>query len=378
MIAYAIQFLVMLFIIGGFAYISICTMGVRHKKSIITGIIIFFIIWAMTFAFLLCMFHLPVKNDNKFYEIESFWNLNSKVKISYIKYGNASIDNPIIFLHGGPGEPLNGKENFLENIASEGYEIYQYDQFGCGNSDHAKDPKEYTIERQVSDLEEIRQIIKAEKINLISHSWGGTLALNYMEKYNDKVANSIFISPGPIWGDDNSHEKITKEGKKEIDSTLKKNLRFYFSQILTSLLSETGLFYLMSEKKLDNLFMNFHDKLNMKPGSGQIYNIKAAGYGFWVNQMISESMPKEKNIYKNLAKSEAKSLIIKGQYDYFSWENTILYKNKINNSSLILAKGMGHSIEKDYEKYISQNIIYFLNEGKPLNETYNEEKNPWE
>ena len=374
-IAYIIQFIIMMIIISVFTFIGICTCGAKKLTSCIIGIIISLIIWALIFVFLCLIFYLPVDNDSVFYKNinETYWEFNTS-KISYIKYegSNTTTEYPIIFVHGGPGEPVNGTQHFLEELVLEGYEVYQYDQFGCGNSNRATNPKEYTVERHISDLEEIRKKIGAEKIILISHSWGGSLVSSYMAKYNDKVLKSIFISPKPICEDDNSSEIFTKEGNEDINNALKDNKRFYISGILTNLVSETGLYYLMSEDKLDKLFMNFHDNLNMKPGSGENYKTKGAGYGFWASIMTSKSFSDMDCNYENLTKSDAECLVIRGQFDYLSLKNTVLYRDKINNSTLILIDGMGHCVEEKYESIISKNIISFLKNGTTINKPYEE------
>ena len=193
-----------------------------------------------------------------------------------------------------------------------------------------------------------------------------------MAKYNDKVLKSIFISPKPICEDDNSSEIFTKEGNEDINNALKDNKRFYISGILANLGSETGLYYLMSEDKLDKLFMNYHDNLNMKPGSGENYKTKGAGYGFWASIMTSKSFSDMDCNYENLTKSDAECLVIRGQFDYLSLKNTVLYRDKINNSTLILIDSMGHCVEEKYESIISKNIISFLKNGTTINKPYEE------
>ena len=54
--------------------------------------------------------------------------------------------------------------------------------------------KKCIVQRQVEDIETIRKTIHAEKLILLSHSYGGTLAVNYMANYPDGVEKSIFQS----------------------------------------------------------------------------------------------------------------------------------------------------------------------------------------
>ena len=58
---------------------------------------------------------------------------------------------------------------------------------------------DYSPSRSVADLEAIRQLIGAPRVVLIGHSWGGTLAANYMAHYPEHVAKVVFHSPAAIW-----------------------------------------------------------------------------------------------------------------------------------------------------------------------------------
>jgi proline iminopeptidase len=59
--------------------------------------------------------------------------------------------------------------------------------------------RDYTIARAVEDLEAIRLQLHAERMILIGHSWGSTLAASYMAKYPSHVSKAVFHSPGSIW-----------------------------------------------------------------------------------------------------------------------------------------------------------------------------------
>lgn len=91
---------------------------------------------------------------------------------------------PCIFVHGGPGggfmsfEKMGGKN--LEQCMTMVY----YDQRGSGSSQNAAN---YSLDRMVEDIEELRQAMKAEKVYLLSHSFGGIIAFNYARKYPSHV-----------------------------------------------------------------------------------------------------------------------------------------------------------------------------------------------
>jgi proline iminopeptidase len=134
-----------------------------------------------------------------------YWQLPTGSRIAYSEYdppaGVALKPEPIVFLHGGPGMRVGPWDHpFFSPLAAYGFRVYLFDQAGSGLSDFLPKLRDYTIQRAVEDLEAVRQQIGTEKLILIGHSWGSTLAASYMAKYPDHVAKVVFYSPGPIWG----------------------------------------------------------------------------------------------------------------------------------------------------------------------------------
>jgi proline iminopeptidase len=88
--------------------------------------------------------------------------------------------DPIVFLHRGPGiRATDYDHRFYRQSARDGFRVYLFDQAGSGLSDRFPHATDYTVERFVADLEEIRKQIGADQMVLIGHSWGGTLAAHY-------------------------------------------------------------------------------------------------------------------------------------------------------------------------------------------------------
>lgn len=107
-----------------------------------------------------------------------------------------------IYLHGGPGQDFLS----FEKMGGAGLEkcltMVYLDQRGSG---YSQDAKNYSLERVVQDIEELRIKLGVEKIYLLSHSFGGILAINYALKYPERLtgiimANTIahFMNPQSI------------------------------------------------------------------------------------------------------------------------------------------------------------------------------------
>ena len=84
----------------------------------------------------------------------------------------------VLTLHGGPGSTHDYLLPFAD-LARAGYRVVFFDQLGCGRSELARDVGEYSIDRDVSDVEELRQTLVLGRVHLVGSSYGGALAIAY-------------------------------------------------------------------------------------------------------------------------------------------------------------------------------------------------------
>lgn len=126
--------------------------------------------------------------------------------------------DPLFLISGGPGGAHAGMHNF--DALKDSCTLVYVDYFGRGKSDTAVSPEEYSIERDISDLEALRVAMKYDKINILGHSYGSIVAQLYALKYPEHtkhliIANGFFS--GEMWqeNDDNSNHEI-KENYPEV------------------------------------------------------------------------------------------------------------------------------------------------------------------
>ncbi len=100
---------------------------------------------------------------------------------------------PCIFVHGGPGAWSKSFEMLGGNTLERKLTMYYYDQRGCGRSQSPAN-KDYSVDRMIDDIENIRSITKSEKVYLVAHSFGGVLAFNYAKKYPEHVKGLILLN----------------------------------------------------------------------------------------------------------------------------------------------------------------------------------------
>ena len=98
-----------------------------------------------------------------------------------------------IFVHGGPGAWSKSFEEFGGNVVEDKLTMCYYDQRGCGRSGSPAD-NNYSLERMIDDIEEIRTYLKTDKVFVIGHSFGGILATKYTAKYPQHVKGLILLN----------------------------------------------------------------------------------------------------------------------------------------------------------------------------------------
>ena len=98
---------------------------------------------------------------------------------------------PVILVHGGPGHSSLSFKNGFDFLAEETRVIF-YDQRGSGNSQIKPNPEDYTIEQLVEELEALRRdVVKADKVILVGHSFGSALVQRYALKYPQHVEKMV-------------------------------------------------------------------------------------------------------------------------------------------------------------------------------------------
>ncbi|MGH7682698.1 MAG: alpha/beta fold hydrolase, partial [Candidatus Eiseniibacteriota bacterium] len=111
----------------------------------------------------------------------------------WIYYKTIGRGAPLMVVHGGPGASHDYLMPHLVPLAKDNRLIF-IDERGSGRSPSLEDPKQYTIEGMVEDVEAVRIALRLGKINLLGHSYGGALAQAYALKYQQNLSHLILCS----------------------------------------------------------------------------------------------------------------------------------------------------------------------------------------
>ncbi len=241
---------------------------------------------------------------------------------------------PLLVLHGGPGSGHNYLLPLAE-LAEKGQQIVFYDQLGCGESSASEDRHDWSINLFIAELNELRIQLGLEKINLLGHSWGGMLAIEYIlskpSGINKLVLSSSMISI-PLY-------------QREVDK-LKQKLPNFTGSILEKH-EKAGSTDSREYEEAYDVYMKHHlfrgeefpkEYTNSNRAKGQSVYKKMWG----ASEAFADGDLKNWNRIDDLAEIDTPTLIVSGQYDELTPWQAALTRDKIPNSQLKIFTNASH------------------------------------
>lgn len=124
-------------------------------------------------------------------EKEGRIKLSSDYEVWYRIVGNDQ-GIPLLLLHGGPG----GGHDYLEPLEKLGEHrpVIFYDQLGTGKSDKPDNTLLWTLERYLTEVDEVRMALGFDKMHILGQSWGGWLLIEYLLQVRPEGINSVVLA----------------------------------------------------------------------------------------------------------------------------------------------------------------------------------------
>lgn len=269
--------------------------------------------------------------------------------------GNLNKGTPLIILHGGPGGCVERYEP-LEKLADDGIPMIFYDQLGCGYSRVPKNSGiDWNFDLFVEEFKNLVNYFKLSKFNILGHSWGGMLALEYVCQYKHLGLNKLILfSTLPstkIWNEE--HLRMLDEFSKEEKEALlneydgkEYDKKFYKSALKKFYKNHVGKrskdLYPFKTKRFPKTNKEIYEKMWGKSelfGSGTLLN--------W-------------NVEGKLGAVDIPTLIISGALDESTPAINKLMNEKIKNSSWLLLKKSHHIGYVEEPDVVTESIKKFV------------------
>ncbi|MDH6679315.1 pimeloyl-ACP methyl ester carboxylesterase [Rhodococcus sp. LBL1] len=347
--------IVLTFVVGwaGFRVMRVrCPMPAAGGLAVATGLVVCVVASATILRPFPPQAATPIPSDVR------FWNLPSGSRIAYVHAPAAnpaeSRDTPVIFLHGGPGTPGEGIPSGGEELADAGFDVYAYDQVGAGRSTRLTDVRGYTVERQVEDLEAIRQTLGAQRLILVGRSWGGSLAAQYLASHPDRVAKAVFVAPGAIWGGAYTEDGV---GEPWTEMNAEQQARYdeltsaprVLAQALLMSVDPNAARALVPDAEADSwmheIALTGRDGTSCSgaPSTPPHDNPQ----GFYVNQLTNADFARIPDPRPALRQVRVPALVMAAQCDFIRWPVTREYRDVLPGSTLVDIRGAGHALSTD-------------------------------
>ena len=121
----------------------------------------------------------------------------------YVEVRGNAPGRPLLVVNGGPGfdHGYLVTSPVWDELA-KGRRVVMYDQRGTGRSTPVKPGTPLTLADQLADLEAVRKSLGVQEIDLLGHSYGGSLVMAYTARFPDRVKRLLIVdSAAPKWSE---------------------------------------------------------------------------------------------------------------------------------------------------------------------------------
>ena len=298
-----------------------------------------------------------------------YWSLATGSRIAYtlVPAKGERKPYPLIYLHGGPGAGITDLEiKVLGRLSEYGFDVYLYDQVGCGHSARLENINEYSAVRHKQDLEEIVKQIGTDKVILLGQSWGSILSVLYMGDNPGKVDKMVITAPAAIQPENKAYAAIAVPDSLQMISPTfvnakvdlrAKAMEFWLRKFNKKLANDT------EADQLATYTTNYLNKCMVCDTANAV--IAEGTEGYYTHFMTRLSLGKVQNPRPRLVQCDVPVLIMKAQCDNQKWGYTTEYFDLFRNHEFVLVKNAGHNIFIEQPAAFVETIRQFLE--KPLN-----------
>ncbi len=267
-------------------------------------------------------------------------------------YKTMGSGDPIVVLHGGPGFDHRQFLPYIWELASR-HKVILYDQRGTGLSSGPIDAESISLDTFIADLEGIREAFGIEKMNLFGHSWGGTLAMHYALRHEDKLKSLIICSATA--SEDAFEVMRTNYEANRAPEDAERIREIYYSdeyqkgdpQAVESFWRVFFKPYFADQSLVSGLDLNFTEN-TIKNGETVARYLLESVAGF--------------DLHEDLEAIRVPTLIIHGDSDPMPVECAERIHRSIEGSKLVITRNSGHWVFVDATETFTSSILDFLEE----------------
>lgn len=289
------------------------------------------------------------------------WTLPTGSRIAYRRFaaepGAAPRATPVVYLHGGPAVPARATiVESLQPLRVAGYDVVVYDQVGSGASGRLDDIAGYTLERNVADLEAIREQLGTRELVLVGSSWGAVLATHYLAAHPERVHRMVLLAPGVLTRRADFPYDHRRSASAEDDHVLLPPPRMVLAGALARIGPQAAERFAPQDEmgaEMDRFIasgaLEAQGRCAGSPAPAASVAPAAAagratGANYYANLMIKRSLERAPDPRERLRDAHTPTLILRGECDYIPLASAQPYRDALPASRLAEVPGAGHAL----------------------------------
>lgn len=257
-------------------------------------------------------------------------------RIHYTVQGEGS---PLVLVHGFLDSLKTWRRNV--NVFAQTHRVYAIDVLGFGSSDRVRDPI-YTLKQQAAFLKEFFDSQNIEKADVMGHSLGGALALQFAYDFPDSVHKLVLEAPATYL-----YAAFPRNGLRRVPRPISRGV--------------LGIYEMMQGDRANPLRFAYGDTEQITDDSIQIRNQMMRVRGQH-DALISMSKSKrESNVPKELNKVTVPTLIVWGSKDrVVPIQHAQKHFEGLPNARLEWIQGAGHLPHEEAPDAVNALVTDFL------------------
>lgn len=254
--------------------------------------------------------------------------------------------DPILVIHGGPGISHG---YFLPHLLplAQHHKVVFYDQRSTGLSQAAEQIPQLSLENMLRDIKALKDSLHLDKVNILAHSWGARLALNYALTYPGDVKSLVLVSPIALNHDFDSVQMASVQTKSK-QKDLERQEEIMNSEVFKN--GDPKAYEELLKLNFKTSFFNADSmsKLNLDVAE----NVAEAGKLLMMG-LRADMENYSKDMYASLKGIKAPVLILHGNADNIPLKADEKLKASIPGASLVIFERSGHfPFIEENEKFV--------------------------
>jgi len=259
--------------------------------------------------------------------------LSSKLNLEYVEQGD-SLGTPVLFLH-GYSDSWHSYESVLP-LLPHNIHAFVITQRGHGNS--SRPSKEYTMAHFANDIAGFVKKLKLGPVIIVGHSMGGTVVQRFVIDHPELVKGFILVGSFATYNNEVIAE-LYKDVLKLTDPVDRSFVIAFQKSCIAKPIPQESF----------NTYVNESLKLPAR---------------VW-KSVLTELLPVDYTT--ELKKVDKPSLILWGDSDAIVYQkDQDMLVNAIQNSRLVVYKGIGHSVHWEEPARFAKDLVEFINSTNSL------------